>query len=65
MTNKAKELVVKCGVTYEATEHQWWEKSENGKSWNLWQHVPGEQLRYISRLDARRVVWVLPFEEEG
>lgn len=59
---KAKRLVVKCGVTYEAGPHQYWQKSESGKRWELWDETG--LLRRVTWLAANRVLWVLPLGGE-
>ena len=42
---------------YIAGKDQQWIKTENGKSWELWQLEP---LRFIKRIAARLVFWVVP-----
>ena len=59
---KAVELILKSGDSVKATQYQWWEKSESGKSWNLWEEAPGQLLTHIHRLNSSSVMWVMPIE---
>lgn len=54
-------MITTARKTYEAGLYQFWERTEQGKSYRLWDETLGV-LHCLKIIPAKRVFWVVPFE---
>jgi hypothetical protein len=65
VSERAVAIIDKNHIQKEALwPHQWWEKSESGKRWELWTNVEKGMLRRLTYINRKNVLWVIPAKEE-